>query len=369
MWQIARNISLLAWVGLGLLVTAAGLAASNPALYRVTLGKDVWTGDWASTYSAGFDKTLPIRDASIELWTAISYLLFKEGRDGVLVGDSDWLYSKEEFAIDGKLPETLQRHLGEIVSARGELRRRGIDLIVALIPAKARVYPEHLGRYRWPVDLDPVYQSARQFLNDNGVATPDLLQALLAAKPQAQLFLRTDTHWTPEGAAIVADAIAAGISRQLAGQQSAVGPGTMQFQTIAGTPIEHRGDLLNFLPLGRFGGGIGPAPDQLLPRSTEEVAGVDGGASLDAALLVDDTVPAVLVGTSYSANHLWNFDGALRQALHADLVNAAKEGVGPFQPMQDLLASTTLEDARPRIVIWEIPERYLWTRVQQGGVK
>lgn len=368
MWQIARNITSVAWVGLGLLVTAAVLAAVNPGLYRVALGKDVWTGDWASTYSAGFDKTLPIRDASIELWTAISYLLFKEGRDGVLVGDADWLYSKEEFAVEGRLPETLQRHLGEIVSVRGELRRRGIELVVALIPAKARVYPEHLGRYRWPLDLDPVYQSARQFLNDNDVATPDLLQALLAAKPQAQLFLRTDTHWTPEGAAIVADAIAGGVSRQLAGQQSAEGLGTAQFQTIAGPPIEHRGDLLNFLPLGRFGGGIGPAPDQLVPRTTEAVA-AGGGDALDAALLGDSDVPAVLVGTSYSANRLWNFDGALRQALHADLVNAAKEGMGPFQPMQDLLASSTLEDARPRIVIWEIPERYLWTSVQRGGVK
>ncbi len=369
MRQIARNITSVAWVGLGLLATAAVLAASNPGLYRVALGKDVWTGDWASTYSAGFDKTLPIRDASIELWTAISYLLFKEGRDGVLVGDADWLYSKEEFAVEGRLPETLQRHLGEIVTVRGELRRRGIDLVVALIPAKARVYPEHLGRYRWPLDLDPVYQSARQFLNDNGVATPDLLQALLAAKPQAQLFLRTDTHWTPEGAAIVADTIAGGVSRQLAGQQSAAGLGTAEFQTVADAPIEHRGDLMNFLPLGRFGGGIGPAPDRLVPRTTAAVTAAGGDAGLDAALLGDSAVPAVLVGTSYSANHLWNFDGALRQALHADLVNAAKEGMGPFLPMQDLLASTTLEDARPRIVIWEIPERYLWTRVQQGGVK
>lgn len=363
MWRIARNISLAAWVGLGLLVTAAGLAATNPGLYRVALGKDVWSGDWAGAYAAGFDKTLPIRDASIEAWTAISYLLFKEGRDGVLVGDGDWLYSKEEFAVEGRLSETLDRRLADIVAVRGELRRRGIDLVVALIPAKARVYPEHLGRYRWPADLDPVYQSARRFLSDRDITAPDLLQALLAAKPKAQLFLRTDTHWTPEGAAIVADALAGGVFAGMAGQQSAAGLGTTAFETEAGAPVEHRGDLLNFLPLGSFAG-IGPAPDRLTPRMTQAViaAAID-----DAALLGDSSVPAVLVGTSYSANHLWNFDGALRQALQADLVNAAKEGMGPFQPMQDLLASTTLEDARPRVVIWEIPERYLWTAIAKDG--
>jgi alginate O-acetyltransferase complex protein AlgJ len=366
MWQIARNISLVAWVGLGLLVAAAGLAATNPGLYRIALGKDVWTGDWATAYSAGFDKTLPIRDTSIELWTAISYLLFKEGRDGVLVGDSDWLYSKEEFAIDGALEDTLARRLADVVDTRSALRQRGIELVVALVPAKARVYPEHLGRYRWPVDLDPVYQAARQYLTERNITTPDLLQPLLAAKPRAQLFLRTDTHWTPEGAELVADALAARISRETAGQQSAEGLGTAQFETQAGAPIEHRGDLLNFLPLGRFGASIGPATDLVTPRTTQAAAtdAIDGNA-----LLGDSGVPVVLVGTSYSANRLWNFDGALRQALHADLVNAAKEGMGPFQPMRDLLASSTLEDARPRIVIWEIPERYLWAPIAVDAPK
>jgi alginate O-acetyltransferase complex protein AlgJ len=359
---LSRGVSLAAWVGLGLLTSAAGLAAVNPGLYRVSLDKDVWTGDWASTYSAGFDETLPIRDTSIALWTAASYLLFKEGRDGVLVGEGDWLYSKEEFAVEGALQQTLARRLSDITAVRGELRRRGIELVVALIPAKARVYPEHLGRYRWPADLDPVYQSARRFLADRGIAAPDLLQPLLLAKPATQTFLRTDTHWTPEGAALVAETIAAAI----AGDPALGALGDARFNTETAAPIEHRGDLLNFLPLGRFGDSIGPAPDRIVPRSTSavEAAAIDG-----AALLGDSSVPAVLVGTSYSANVLWNFDGALRSALHADLVNAAKEGMGPFKPMREMLASTTLADAAPRVVIWEVPERYLWTHLAAEAAK
>lgn len=353
MWQIARRMSLgmslAAWVGLGLLVAAAGLAAGNPGLYRVALDKDVWTGDWASTYSAGFDKALPIRDFSIELWTLVSFSLFREGRDGVLVGDNDWLYSKEEFAIEGRLQETLQRRLGWIVAIQGELSRQGIDLAVALVPAKSRVYPEHLGRYRWPADLDSVYQNARQYLASHGILAPDLLEQLLASKRDAPVFLRTDTHWTPAGAAVVAQAVAAAAGAQ----------GDAHFVTVAEPAIEHRGDLLNFIPLGRFAGS-GPLPDRLVPVRTEAAGEGDADAS---ALLGDSGVPVVLVGTSYSANRLWNFDGALRQALKADLVNAAKEGMGPFRPMREMLVSATLADAAPKLVIWEIPERYLWTHL------
>ena len=35
-----------------------------------------------------------------------------------------------------------------------------------------------------------------------------------------------------------------------------------------------------------------------------------------------------LVGTSYSANPNWNFVGALKEALHSDVVNYAEDGHG-----------------------------------------
>ena len=66
-----------------------------------------------------------------------------------------------------------------------------------------------------------------------------------------------------------------------------------------------------------------------------------------------------LVGTSYSAGEAWDFAGALREALGADVLQAAQEGEGPFEPMSDYLEDDAFLQTPPRLVVWEIPERYL----------
>jgi alginate O-acetyltransferase complex protein AlgJ len=67
----------------------------------------------------------------------------------------------------------------------------------------------------------------------------------------------------------------------------------------------------------------------------------------------------VLVGTSYSANPLWNFTGALQEAFGEDVVSYATPAHGPFLPMQEYLDSADFKARAPRLVIWEMPERYL----------
>ena len=66
-----------------------------------------------------------------------------------------------------------------------------------------------------------------------------------------------------------------------------------------------------------------------------------------------------LVGTSYSANPLWNFDGFLKEELEADVLNVADERMGPFETMQKYLKDEALETNPPKLIIWEVPERYL----------
>jgi alginate O-acetyltransferase complex protein AlgJ len=40
-------------------------------------------------------------------------------------------------------------------------------------------------------------------------------------------------------------------------------------------------------------------------------------------------------------------------------MNYAKEGMGPYAPMLAYLNSEDLRSAPPRLVIWELPERYV----------
>jgi alginate O-acetyltransferase complex protein AlgJ len=52
-------------------------------------------------------------------------------------------------------------------------------------------------------------------------------------------------------------------------------------------------------------------------------------------------------------------EAALEIALGRDVLNVAAEGKGPFQPMSDYLRSDTFKSTPPKLVVWEIPERFV----------
>jgi alginate O-acetyltransferase complex protein AlgJ len=115
-----------------------------------------------------------------------------------------------------------------------------------------------------------------------------------------------------------------------------------------------------FIPLGSLRGVLGPPPDRIEETVTVDISG--GGGDLFGGL----DIPAALVGTSYSASGVWDFDGALKVALGVDVLKVAAEGRGPFVPMREYLDSPTIDNPKPRVVIWEIPERYLGVDVPLG---
>lgn len=122
------------------------------------------------------------------------------------------------------------------------------------------------------------------------------------------------------------------------------------FHTQFEAPRPHQGDLVQFLPLAPYFSDLLPAPDVLAPSSTQ----------LQTEELLGDapTPQIVLVGTSYSADGRWNFDGALREVLAEDVLNLAESGRGPFEPMLAYLDNPPATPPPARL-IWEIPERYL----------
>ncbi|HRC26994.1 MAG TPA: hypothetical protein PKX87_06150 [Alphaproteobacteria bacterium] len=113
---------------------------------------------------------------------------------------------------------------------------------------------------------------------------------------------------------------------------------------------------MRYIPLGNTDVPGAPVADTLEIFSTSRQS---GGKEGDAALFGDESLPVALVGTSYSANPSWNFAGFLKEALKADLLNAADEGRGPFVTMDAYLKSKPFLETPPKVLIWEIPERYL----------
>ncbi|HEX4974790.1 MAG TPA: alginate O-acetyltransferase, partial [Pseudomonadales bacterium] len=282
-------------------------------------------------------------------WAAIDLLLFSEGRDGVVIGKHAWLFSDEEIDLSKNANENYKRNLAAIIASKELLSKNNITLVIAIIPAKSRIYSSYL-QDTPPSDLHKqLYALIHKDLAESNILAPDLLNPLL--KHSKSNFLKTDTHWTPDGAEITAKNIAEFINKR-----KLLDISTKEFVTQATGKLVHRGDLLNYLPLQPWFNFLYPYTDSVEVRKTTLLQTSDNVADM---LFSANDIAVDLVGTSYSANSLWNFNGALQQALGTDVLNMAKEGQGPIKPMQTYLNERLNKPNLPKLVIWEIPERYL----------
>ncbi|AZD06469.1 Alginate O-acetyltransferase AlgJ, inner membrane [Pseudomonas chlororaphis] len=312
----------------------------------------VLNGRWAKAVETHYDDEFPIKRLGTNLWAALDFKLFNEGRPGVVLGRDQWLYSDEEFHPIVNEELNLQGNYALVEGVRQTLKEQGVKLVMAIIPAKVRLYPEHLGDVQ-PASIHAnLYQDFHARVAADKILAPDLLGPLQQAKQNGQqVFLRTDTHWTPAGAEIAANQLAKAIAEKapLMGQPQ-------RFVTEAEQTVVHKGDLRLFLPLDPLFENLMPAKEPLQKRVTRAA---DDQPAADDALFADNEVPVTLVGTSYSANPNWNFVGALKQALHSDVVSYAEDGHGPVLPMLSYLKSDAFKNSPPQVLIWEFPERYL----------
>src|SRR5687767_14890591 len=127
-----------------LIVFTAGIGAwSLPAFkgYRPDTSGIV-NGKWAVALEEYYNERLPIRDIGINFWTAVQYGLLNEGRQGVVVGRDGWLFTDEEFKAYVDADAQLSLRFKEIDSINTYLRAHNVTLVLALIPAKARIYQQ-----------------------------------------------------------------------------------------------------------------------------------------------------------------------------------------------------------------------------------
>jgi alginate O-acetyltransferase complex protein AlgJ len=312
-------------------------------------------GEISSNFDRLYKAAFPLREFCVTLLNTLSYVAFNEARKGAIIGQDGWIYTDEEFVWNSESAATVESHLAGIIEVEKSLASRGIRLAVALLPQKSTIYPEHLGAVRVPGEQQQLYGYVRRRLSEStDIILPDIKAALLGGKSSHDMFLRIDTHWTVNGAGVAANAVAASIPVELHGVNAA-------FKRVAMPPDAHKGDLLKFVNLGRW--------DRLLPVRYEVIQPI-GVANVEAT--VDDFLAApeeegasrpqtMLVGTSYSANPLWSFQPQLEIALGASIANGSEEGKGYAAPMTALLESNTDKLQGVKLVIWEIPIRYLVT--------
>ena len=299
-------------------------------------------GQAAQTLESRFETVLPIREFGVNFWSAIRYVFFEEGNKGVVVGDRGWLFTTEEFYAPANGADNLEQNLTTIANVQIELSMQNIELIVVPVPSKSRIHQDKLPQMPDALHRS-LYTSITRFLDGQRIPYVDTVQ--LFSESGGDTFFKTDTHWLPEAAALAAN----GVSKP--GNDEDIRDDN-QFE-ISNVGFEsHRGDLLNFLPLNPWFSHIAPAAESLI---TYEVAN-----TMETDLFAETPMPEVaLVGTSYSANTKWNFEAALKLALDEDVINFATEGEGPILPMLNFVDQFLPELPELKMVIWEIPERYL----------
>lgn len=314
------------------------------------LPKNMLDGTHTSAFEKRFDRNLPIREFSERFWMALNYGLLHSPKAGAIPGNGNWLFTEEEFRTAFPLRPAFEVRLAAIESRVQSLESLGIPLAIALIPAKTRIASAHLGMRVPPQSLGPIYAIARNRLNAQS-PTPDLLDAYRNANgsPKPATFFQADTHWTPFGAQLAATALAKSVESVPIRRDQPPCPGPTQ----AAAPETLVGDLVRFADRSLLAKMLGEQSESYPPPLQLCVAPED-------ALLSDAAPTLVLVGTSYSADPRWGFANALANQMGSEVVNAARSGEGPFAALDALLADGSLMENPPRLIIWEIPERYLW---------
>jgi alginate O-acetyltransferase complex protein AlgJ len=170
----------------------------------------------------------------------------------VIVGRNGWLfYAGEKDGVDirdfsGRWPHTralVNRWLAQQEQRRVAYERNGARYVIALVPNKQTIYPEHVPwRYgpHAPGVFDTVMRQASRF---PGLDIVDL-RPVLAGHRDPAVFYKGDSHWNTNGAFFAAAAITDRLRRSLPGV------GTLRPDDYAIAPQPHdTGDLVRMLGL------------------------------------------------------------------------------------------------------------------------
>jgi hypothetical protein len=290
------------------------------------------------------------------------FTLLGDAGEKALLGRDGWLFYRPSVRYATGRPETTATAgrdradpLPAIRSFHDQLAARGIRLLVVPVPNKESVYPEQLSRRAEGagVSVGRPTRSLLDRLGEAGIEVVDLFEAFRRAKEsrspadRAGLYLRRDSHWTPEGMKVAVQAVARRIRAR-----GWIDRGPVEFD-LRPAPMERAGDLVLMLHVPRLEQAL--APERL---DCEQVVRRDTGRAYrdaaDARILV--------LGDSFLRIYEQDEPGAagfiahLARELSQPLASIVNDGGASTLVRQDLARRPRLL-ANKALVIWEFVER------------
>ena len=272
----------------------------------------------------------------------------------VIIGkNNDWLFTRYEFASPSDAADT-QATIQSLEKVNKLFARNGITLAVVIVPSKIRIHADQLPADK-PLDSYTAdkYENIVKALGAGGVTVINLNQAFLASplrSGDATIFLRLDTHWSHAGAMLAAETVKAAIDASPVLKAALAATPEEKYNAVwSKQKVNQRArDLVRLLPAG------GPSfpPEQAMQFKATKVLESQAGL-----LGSGDNVAITAIGSSYS-NKNTSFPDALRYTLQRDLLDISiPVDQGPWVGMEAYLKDEAFKTRKPKLIIWEIPER------------
>ena len=289
----------------------------------------------------------------------LRFVVLKETPEQVLPGRESWFFYRPavQYYVEPLPPKHLSGQAPDdpvpaITAYRDELARRGVHLLVMLVPNKAAVYPEMAAARARSAD-PPVYAHTLGVcarLREAGIEMVDL-HALYtrarAEKPETLYYLPADTHWSPEGMRLAAEQVARHIL-----DRGWLTRGTARYR-LQGVTVCRQGDLLEMLE--------NPWIAALYPPAEVECLQVVGPE--DSRASTEDPAAEVLVlGDSFLRIYQRDEPGSagfvshLAYQLQRPVASILGDGGASTLVRQQLSRKPALL-ANKKVVIWEFVER------------
>jgi len=298
----------------------------------------------------------PLPDQAARLERSLSWLATRDLGPRVREGERGWLFLADEFTPHAHGQVHASERAQEVVQVQQGLARQGIGLLVVVVPDKSRIAAAHLGQqYRPAGFVNRVADWTRQ-VAASGVAVIDLSAALAGLQQSSgAAFLRTDSHWTEQGAQVAAAAVALKL-----GSLGAVATPVQAVLIAEHQQLPRHGDLVRVAGIDGLPVALQPAAETV--QRSRFVVGpgavtIKPGHGNDDLFGDADLPTLALIGTSFSRTS--QFAPFLEHQLQAKVANFARDGGDFSGAARAYFSSPAFKQTPPKWVIWEIPERVL----------
>lgn len=284
-------------------------------------------------YETCLDDSSLLTEHIIPLVRSVTIGLLSSGSDNGLVGRAGWLFFKPDVdyvlgrpfldpkemrkrrITEKKWPEVVEPDpIAAIVDFANQLKTRGIELIVIPTPVKPMIYPDkYSSRFTGHTGFlqNPSFDVFLERLESEGVRVFNLSESLSDARSveREELYLKTDTHWSPRGVELAAGKLA----DYIRDKGLALGAEKRSYFRKP-KAVENRGDIA--VMLNNKGG-----PRPIAPETTTIAQVYDGD---DKPFIADRTASILLLGDSFTniyslAGMNWGEHAGFAEQLAAEL--------------------------------------------------